>query len=398
MKQAFQTLVCLIPRIRTVLAGIVILVLCSTLGFASFSQPPGDLETTLEKSWHFYKTRFMVDGQRVESNHYGGTITEGQSYALLKAVWMNDRPTFDRTWQWTRRNMQRPDDHLFGWRWGQTPSGSWELLETENAADADQDIAYALLLAGEKWAEPAYIDAARAIIRDLWRLNVVRLHNRYYLSPGTWQGFRQAYLTLNPSYQAPYVYRKFARYDRENATGWLALAQNSYEVLESCSNLTVTRLPPNWCAVQWDKPEIVFSDVQGPNARDFSYDAFRVFWRMAQDAASGSTKARLYLKRHTYLHTYWHHHATLPEGFTPDGQPLGRPPSGFALSAALAQQPFLSSASPDAHYQAMLRPYYHPDGYWFNSYNDYLHSVIWFHLHTLATGSTGNMAAYSEDH
>lgn len=367
--------------------GLPILCVIGLLLLWNAAPPPSSaqgLERTLQQSWQFYKNRFMVNGERVESEYYQGTITEGQSYALLKAAWMNDPETFEKTWNWTRTHMRRPEDHLFGWRWGLSPRGEWELLEMENAADADQDIAYALLLAGEQWNRPDYLDEAKGIIRDLWRLNVQNLNGKYYLLPGTWEGFRQEYLTVNPSYFAPYIYRKFAAYDPPHASGWQALANEVYATLETCSNLTANGLPPNWCAIQWQDNGIAFSDKQGPGSRDFSYDAFRVFWRMAMDAALGGAESKRYLKRHAYLLTHWQKHNTLPEGFSPNGHPLGSQPSGFALSAALAQSHILSSADDATLYQKMLQPYYHSEGYWFNAHNDFLHSVIWLHLYTVS--------------
>jgi hypothetical protein len=35
-------------------------------------------------------------------------------------------------------------------------------------------------------------------------------------------------------------------------------------------------------------------------------------------------------------------------------------------------------------YRQLLAPHYHADGYWFNDYNDFLHSVIWLHLYALS--------------
>ncbi len=349
--------------------------------------PDEVLAQTLSHSWRYYKTHMMEDGERVVSNHYGGTITEGQSYALLKSLWMDDRQTFERVWRWTKANMRRPDDHLFGWRWGRKSEGGMGLVDLENAVDADQDIAYALLLAGEKWQRPDYAEDARAIIGDLWRINAVQVKGKYYLDPGTWEAFRQDYLTLNPSYFAPYVYRKFAGADPANAEGWLALAQNIYPVLEACSALTANRLPPNWCSVDWETGAIGFSDKQGDGARDFGYDAFRVFWRMAMDAriddSGGTGLARQYLERHPALLSYWRQHQTLPEGFGPDGSPLDGEPSGFSLSALLARQHVVEPDRGMWYYEQLLAPHYHPEGYWFNSYNDFLHSVIWLHLYTL---------------
>ncbi len=350
------------------------------------------VEPILKTSWQYYKNHFMVETQRVRSNHYKGTITEGQSYALLKAVWMNDPVTFQRVWLWTRANMRRPSDHLFGWRWGEDSHGVERLLETENATDADQDIAYALLLAGEQWNRPEYIEEGKAIIHDLWRFNVQRVHGKYYLNPGTWRAFQEDYLTLNPSYFAPYVYRAFARYDTQHALGWQALADNIYPTLEACSDLTANKLPPNWCSVDWDTGKIGWSDKQGEGARDFSYDAFRVFWRMAMDASEGSVEAKNYLATHTALLDAWQTKRYLPEGYHSDGSPRqsSKTSSGFALSALLAQN-HISTPEPKNDkllYQVTLAPFYHSEGYWLNSYNDFLHSVIWLHLYTVFRASS----------
>ena len=56
-----------------------------------------------------------------------------------------------------------------------------------------------------------------------------------------------------------------------------------------------------------------------------------------------------------------------------------------AMIAAVAQAGITEPG--ENHYKRLLEPYYHPDGYWFNSYNDYLHSVIWLHLHTFYESS-----------
>jgi endo-1,4-beta-D-glucanase Y len=381
----------------------------------------------LRDSWRYYKTKFMADNAtHVISNNYGGTISEGQSYALLKALWMDEFDTFAGIWRWTKTHMARSGDRLLGWRWDKARDGRPAgLVETENATDADQDIAYALLMAGERWNRPDYTRDGLDIARDIWRLNVQFLRGRAYLVPGTWEGFRQERLTLNPSYFAPYVYRTFARYDTAHAVGWNQLADDIYDTLEACTRLTASGLPPNWCAVPWEEeksaagttgkaadnrfggysasralPHVTFSDLQGPGSRDFSYDAFRVYWRMAMDARLSPSPAReraaAYLREHPFLLEYWQQRHYLPEGFSADGRPLGGEHSGFAAGPVLllhqaAQLPAKPSAagnapaetSDETFYEAILGRYYHPAGYWFNDYNDFLHSVIWLHLYAL---------------
>ncbi len=361
-----------------------ILITGTLLWFRSSSSAfPQDVDTLLKESWLYYKQRFMVNNERVSSNNYGGTITEGQSYALLKAVWMDDRKTFDKTWNWTQKHMANPDSHLLGWHWGKKENGQFGLISHHNATDGDQDIAYALLLAGEKWKHDNYIQDAQKLITDLWRFNVSEVQGKYYLNPGTWEGFYQGYLSINPSYFAPYVYRKFAEYDIPHRKGWLELADNIYPTLAACSNLTAQRLPPNWCAVDYNTGQIIYSDHQGKGSRDFSYDAYRVFWRMAMDAKAGSPEALAYLQSHQALLKLSNNHHQLADGYTWQGEPLDLSSNGFILSAAMAQAHALDPKNPMAIYRHYLQPHYHSDGYWFNRYNDYLHSVIWLHLYTL---------------
>ncbi len=347
----------------------------------------------LHDSWSFYKRHFMVNDERVVSNNYGGTITEGQSYAMMRAVWMNDPVVFAKTWQWTRTAMKRPNDHLLGWRWGdasQTKTGHSGLVEEANATDGDEDIAYSLLLAGEQWKNTRYIEDAKAMIADIWRLNVVRRDGVEYLLPGTWEAFSKPdIIHLDPSYFAPYVYRKFAEYDTTRAEGWNQLADDIYPVLKTCTQLSVVGLPPNWCAVKTREDgngdRIVPSDLQGQGSRDFSYDAFRVYWRMAMDAklsnASGRAQAQAYLASHKFLVRYWWQHGIIPEGFTENGQPRAQSQSGFGAASLLAWMHIMQPRQEMTFYNKALAPYYHQEGYWFNDYNDFLHSTIWLHLY-----------------
>jgi endo-1,4-beta-D-glucanase Y len=352
----------------------------------------------LNKSWQYYKTKFMAENSsHVVSNTYGGTISEGQSYALMKSFWMNDPETFQHVWRWTQTHMKRPNDNLIGWRWGGENPAS--LIETENATDADQDIAYVLLLAGKKWDRPDYFQDGLALTKDIWRYNVSHLHDRYFLKPGTWSGFKlNNQLALNPSYMAPYVYQTFAQYDEEHADGWKQLAEDTYETLEACSNLSKVNLAPNWCAISTEaepsthgkkRPlKVYFSDVQGAGARDFSYDAFRVFWRMEMDSklspSPGRERAKDYLKKHGYLLTYWEKHSFTPEGFTENGQPRTDKHSGFSAGGTLTVSHAMNPHGDSVLYESLLGQYYNPEGYWFNDYNDFLHSVIWLHLYAIS--------------
>ena len=85
----------------------------------------------------------------------GGTISEAQAYALLRAVWAGDEATFARVHAWTVSNLSRPD-HLLSWHWGRRPDGAWGVLDANTASDGDLDYALALILA----ARPGLAGAA----------------------------------------------------------------------------------------------------------------------------------------------------------------------------------------------------------------------------------------------
>jgi len=36
---------------------------------------------------------------------------------MLRAVWSNDRDTFDSVWSWTKENLRVRGDHLFAWKY-----------------------------------------------------------------------------------------------------------------------------------------------------------------------------------------------------------------------------------------------------------------------------------------
>lgn len=53
--------------------------------------------TLLTSSWEKYKIRFInQDGRVIDYSQNGITTSEGQSYAMLQAVWIDDKETGNR--------------------------------------------------------------------------------------------------------------------------------------------------------------------------------------------------------------------------------------------------------------------------------------------------------------
>ena len=129
-----------------------LIVLLSGLCLACQPDPSkARLEQVLTTSWQSYCRHFIKsDGQVIIPEEGGGTISEAQAYALLRAVWANDATVFNRVYAWTYKNLSRVRAHgdsLLAWRWGRLPDGSWGVLDANSATDGDLDYALALVLA-----------------------------------------------------------------------------------------------------------------------------------------------------------------------------------------------------------------------------------------------------------
>jgi cellulose synthase (UDP-forming) len=99
----------------------------------------------LSALWSFYRQTYIREGRVVSLDEQGVTTSEGQGYAMLRAVWSNDRKTFEEVWRWTQRNLQVRNDKLFAWKW------KGKVQSFNAATDADTDIALALLLASRRF-------------------------------------------------------------------------------------------------------------------------------------------------------------------------------------------------------------------------------------------------------
>ena len=295
---------------------------------SSTSEPtPGasSIPQLLISTWAGYKDRFIqADGRVVDPDRAQATTSEGQSYAMLRAAWLNDRRTFDLAWMWTLQNLGDPSRTRIGWLWGRAPDGGWRLLNTDSAADADEDIALALLFAAKRW-DPSYQVPALALLDRIWTEDVASVAGRPYLTAGNWAPQNPDGPVLNPSYLAPYEYRIFAAVDRSHP--WIQLVTTSYDALEACTGAplegTPGRLPPNWCGI--DLSTAAPHPARGFNRpNDYGYDAFRTFWRIDLDAQwNREPRALAYLRSQTFLLEEWRRNGRISAEYTHDGVSRG---------------------------------------------------------------------------
>lgn len=270
--------------------GTVLLIFAALLFYLfRVNRPTFSPYTVLTASWEYYKQRHIDNTGRVIDFVDQGDLTtsEGQSYAMLRAVWIDDQTTFDQVWNWTQNNLKRPNDALFGWRWELNDSGQGGFSPDggeNSASDADQDIALALILASRRWANDEYLNQARPILADTWQINTASVSGQRYLTAGNWAISEEA-IILNPSYFPPYAWRIFAQVDPER--DWESLIDPAYDVLNKSAELPLNTnessgLPPNWIALNPQSGEL-----SAPNSdlltTHYSYDAVRIPWRIALD-------------------------------------------------------------------------------------------------------------------
>lgn len=230
----------------------------------------------LQDSWVAYQGSYLQpEGYVLDRERDGGTVTsEGQSYALLRALWIRDEAAFERVYRWTETNLAR-DDGLYSWLW--TPSEGGRILDANTASDGDQDIAFALILAAHAFDRPAYRDRAREIIISIRRHAAIETPQGWYPAAGNWAVSDRV---ANLSYFAPYAYEYFDRLDPDGR--WLEVLASGYDLIQQQLEVPESVLIPDFIRIERD-------GKVGPlppgtkHSADFSFDAVRVHWRVAVD-------------------------------------------------------------------------------------------------------------------
>lgn len=280
----------------------------------------------LARTWEGYEERF-VSGGRVVDPQTGTTTSEGQGYALLRAVYMDDREAFDEVWGWTKENLQvREGDALLSREYGRTDAGTMAVLDKGSAANADTDAALALLFASRQWEDPQYEDEARNMIRGIWEKDTTLAGDRRIVAAGSWaRSDGGEPVMVNASYLAPYAYRIFGEVDPEHP--WEDLIDSSYGLFDqaavSSNPGNGTGLAPDWLAV--DPATGAFLPTDGPElgTEEPTYDANRVPWRISLDYLwFKDDRARETLESLSFPRREIEREGLLFASYNPDGSPM----------------------------------------------------------------------------
>jgi endoglucanase len=228
-----------------------------------------------ERGWAGFRDVFISTEGQVIRPRERDTVSEGQAYALLGAVWSGDKLIFDRVLSWTEDNLSRrkvEGDHLLSWRYK-----DGKVVDLMPASDADVDYALALFLAFRRWKEPRYGELARRVAADALRLYSQETSDGLpYLSPWLLT-HREGERVLNPSYLSPAHYRVFAQ--ETGNPRWSTLVDSSYEILSRARRSSPVGLFPDWGVFD------AKGDLRPMQGRSFNFgwEAVRIPFRLALD-------------------------------------------------------------------------------------------------------------------
>lgn len=256
----------------------------------------------------FYENRLKpqyAQGYYVDDQRRGNS--ESQSYALLQSLWTDDERTFDVVWNWTKQHIQRADK-LFSWQFSVDDGGTVTISDENSATDADTDIAYALLLAGNKWNRAEFTREGRDIVRSIWENETAETISGRHVTAGNWADTPES-IVINPSYFTPYAYRLFRTYDPEH--DWNQVIETGYRDIHRVSAASAPKkpnafLPPNWFELVKNEAETIRPFSGKPESLDYSYDAFRTFARVSMDEQLyPQNQAKDYLDNVTVFDEEW---------------------------------------------------------------------------------------------
>ena len=209
------------------------------------------------------------------------TVSEGIGYAMVIAVYMNDENLFDKIWKYEQLHLDA--NGLMNWYID--ASGATD--GTGGATDADEDMAWGLLMAAKQWGGSGTLGSTYLSL-------AVAQINRIYTTETSGQTIigGDSFTPINPSYFDPAYYREFEK--ATGQTGWTTVAANCYTVINN--NLSqgygnaANGLDSAWCTSAG-----VSTNTNNP-PYNYQYDACRTPFRIAEDYVwFGTTTAQTYL-------------------------------------------------------------------------------------------------------
>lgn len=348
--------------------------------------------------WDSYQHYYMSAGRVRRPKNQMDTVSEGQAYAMLRAVWLRDRAGFDAAYQWTEENLSRlrsNGDHLLSWRYGSGALGSPAVIDQTPALDADLDYALALFLASRIWTDGKsptgtmpYRDKGLAVAENIMQKGVlIHPNGEFVMLPWPMEDTRSPDrdILINPSYFSPGHYRVFAV--ETGDPRWTRLADDTYNIVNRLLESQGARgdqvaAIPDWIVM---RPNGGFA-TDPDRGYVSGWDAFRIWWRIRLDYdICGNPRARDILT--THLVRFLNKSMTESGGEVAsesnrDGSPVNKwTNSGMAAAYGWALREFEPALSRSLQRQAVRRLQREGEFMYFQDKEDYYtNSWAWFSM------------------
>lgn len=335
-------------------------------------------EVMLYNSWEYYKKTFITeDGRVIDYQNGNVTTSEGQAYAMRRALIMGDRDIFDKVYNWTKWNLQREEDNLFAWLWGQKSKKHWEpvkygIIDNNAATDADIEIAVCLIHASKFWNEPIYREEAQKIMNDIWDKETIVIKGERIVIAGIYQKYQEN-VEINPSYFLVHSFRVFHEVDKKN--DWPKLIDSSYRLLDYCIDNIPSGLPPDVFYINKNTGKIIFDKEKS----DFSYDAIRVFYRVYVDyELTRDPRAEKVLSRSKFFIKKWKKYNKFYTNYKQNGELKNHDEAIGSIAILVPVINLYDKRVAAQVYNPRIMPAYHSQGYWSNPMDYYAQNLVWY--------------------
>lgn len=274
-------------------------------GPGTYCKQPGDAksEEALNSYQHWKKTLITSEGangfRRVRRPDTpdgipNSTVSEGIAYGMLLTVYYNDQALFDDLFKYS----QHWADEFGLMQWYIDPKGEAACPGRNGcgaATDADEDIAFALIMADKQWSGRGTLDKSYRdyALRQIALIKKHEISEEGFLMPGEYSGGKKI---VNLSYFAPAFFEAFGRYSNDEKF-WNHVVDVNYNLLFKTLNKTngnaSNGLIPAWSNPE-GKPEAPWKN--GPIHHQT--DSVRMPIRAAQHYCwTGDKRAKKYLDK-----------------------------------------------------------------------------------------------------
>lgn len=234
-----------------------------------------------DDAYNYWKNKYVVsvnanESRVIDPQNNNITVSEGMGYGMLFSASSGDSKLFKKLWAYSKNYLD--ENGLMNWK----IDSDGKVSGFGSASDADQDMAYALLIASKKWNNKIYKNDAVKLINAISNKEISM---EYVVLPG--DSWDRGSIPINLSYISPMYYSKFGKAVKDEDY-WNKVSSVNFKLLQDNANQT-TGLFPDWINTGG------YSQLKN---NQFGYDAVRIPIRLLQyDKNSNNAEAKAILEK-----------------------------------------------------------------------------------------------------